>query len=350
MNVMTVQTLAAEVKRQQGLIKDFLVMPHTGFEMIPNGRELAIARFNELPIGQYAHDDLSDFTGIDRGYYRRMQKEKPELLARNVNSWLEDMSGDGKKRRFVRTLEGSVRCIKSNKFRPLDNAHLMGAALPALADHPGIQIQSCNMTEARLYLKAVLPKLEFEVKKGDVVQFGLTISNSEIGHGSLEVAIFALRLICLNGAVIEDGKFRRSHIGGRLGSDEAAEEYFADETRKAADEAFFLKLRDSVKYLLTEAACEDSVEKMRRAAGVRIEARPDKAVKEISRKFGLGEEEQTSVLEFLLRGGDLTQWGMMNAITRAAQEIEDYDRQTEFERMGGKVLELEGNEWAKVAA
>ena len=40
---------------------------------------------------------------------------------------------------------------------------------------------------------------------------------------------------------------------------------------------------------------------------------------------------------------------MVNAITRAAQEIEDYDRATELEKMGGKVLELAGHEWKRVA-
>jgi hypothetical protein len=149
--------------------------------------------------------------------------------------------------------------------------------------------------------------------------------------------------------VVEDGQFKKSHVGGRLG-DDLTQEYFADETRKAADRAFFLKLRDTVAHLLTEAACLETVERMRRAAGEPITRRPDKAVKEIARRLDLNEGEEVSVLEFLLKGGDMTKYGMMNAITRAAQEIEDYDRATEFEKMGGKVLELGTSEWEKVAA
>ena len=60
----------------------------------------------------------------------------------------------------------------------------------------------------------MLPKLEFEVRRGDIVQFGLSISNSEIGQGALEVAIYALRLICLNGMTMPDNKHARTISAG----------------------------------------------------------------------------------------------------------------------------------------
>jgi hypothetical protein len=221
--------------------------------------------------------------------------------------------------------------------------------MPALSEHPGIKIHACDLTERKLYLRAVLPKLEFEVKKGDIVQFGLSISNSEIGQGALEVAVFALRLICLNGAVMEDGKQRKSHVGGALGEELAAAEYLADETRKAVDEAFFLKLRDTTKYMLTEAHVQGSVAKMRDAAETKLGARPDKIVKELSRRLAFTEGEGDSILEFLMNGGDLTQWGMANAVTALARETEDSDRHDELERIGGKIISLGKADWARVA-
>ena len=122
-------------------------------------------------------------------------------------------------------------------------------------------------------MTAVLPKLEFEVRKGDIVQFGLSISNSEIGQGALEVALYALRLVCLNGMTMPDNKTRKNHIGGRLGEQDMAAEYFADDTRKLADKTFFLKLRDVTRHMLTEGAVEQSVEQMRRSAGMKLDAR-----------------------------------------------------------------------------
>ena len=36
--------------------------------------------------------------------------------------------------------------------------------------------------------------------------------------------------------------------------------------------------------------------------------------------------------------GDCSQYGLINAVTRASQDIEDYGRATELERLGGELL------------
>jgi hypothetical protein len=36
----------------------------------------------------------------------------------------------------------------------------------------------------------------------------------------------------------------------------------------------------------------------------------------------------------------LSQWGLVNAITRTSQDVTDYDRATELERLGGVVLDM----------
>ena len=38
-------------------------------------------------------------------------------------------------------------------------------------------------------------------------------------------------------------------------------------------------------------------------------------------------------------GNDLSHYGLVNAVTRASQDIEDYNRATELERIGGVLLE-----------
>jgi Domain of unknown function (DUF932) len=341
---MSVNDLAAEIKRQQAQKRDFVATAWDGFQMDPDGTHLELDNLSSFRLRDYAHGDLAGFTEIPKPYYDRMRRDQPKLLATNVNQWLETK----REPRLIRTLAGESRAILSNKFRPLDNSDLIEAALPALYEHPSIKIQKCELTERKLYMTAVLPRLEFEVRLNDIVQFGLSISNSEIGQGALEVALFALRLKCLNGMVLPDNKQRKNHIGGRLGDDMAAE-YFADDTRKLADKTFFLKLRDTTRHMLTQGAVEQSVEQMRRSAGMKLEARPDKAVKEVTKRFGLSDVEGQGVLAFLLQGGDMTMWGMANALTAAGRENEDADRADELERMGGKLITLAPGEWKQVA-
>ena len=341
---MALEALAAEVKRQQDAKQDYKARSGTQFRMTPE-RRLLLDGLSEFPIQPHAHHQVAEFTGIPRKYYDLMAGEAPGLLAANVNHWFERKH----ETRLIRTLDGNARALLSTKFRPLDNPDLMAAVLPALYEHPGMTIPSCNISPSKLYLKAVFPRLEFEVKKGDVVQFGLVISNSEIGDGSLEVAMLVLRLVCLNGMVIEDGRTRRNHVGGRLTDSSAAQEYYADETRIAADRSFFLQLRDTVKHMLTQGFCEDVANKMRRAAGEPIRGNPVEAIEVIAKKASLSEKESGSVLNYLIQGGDMTQWGLVNAVTRASQDLEDYDRATEFERIGGRILDLDRSEWRQVA-
>lgn len=51
----------------------------------------------------------------------------------------------------------------------------------------GIRIVSTELTDSRMYIKAINERLELEVKRGDVVQAGIAISNSEVGLGALKV-------------------------------------------------------------------------------------------------------------------------------------------------------------------
>jgi len=66
--------------------------------------------------------------------------------------------------------------------------------------------------------------------------------------------------------------------------------------------------------------------------------------------FKLSDGETGGILNHLARGGDMTQWGLANAFTAYSQEVTDYDRATDFEVMGGMVIDLSVNDWRRVAA
>ena len=55
------------------------------------------------------------------------------------------------------------------------------------------------------------------------------------------------------------------------------------------------------------------------------------------------------MLRALVSGADLTGYGLVNAVTHYSQQVEDYDRATEFEALGGKLIELSAPEWKGLA-
>lgn len=58
--------------------------------------------------------------------------------------------------------------------------------------------------------------------------------------------------------------------------------------------------------------------------------------------------ERESIFKHLIEGGSLTQYGLHGAITRAAQDVASYDRATELEYLGARVVELPRAEWARL--
>jgi hypothetical protein len=61
---MTVHELAQEVDRQKRPKKDFIATPWEGFQMLPDAKHLALQQLGEMPLGQYGHGDLAEFTAI----------------------------------------------------------------------------------------------------------------------------------------------------------------------------------------------------------------------------------------------------------------------------------------------
>jgi hypothetical protein len=251
---------------------------------------------------------------------------------------------------MVRTLDGQVRAFLSDRYRRLDNYDLAEAVLPILAEMgEGIRIVSTELTESRMYIKALNERLELEVKPGDVVTAGIVISNSEVGLGALKVEPLVYRLICSNGMIAQDYSKKRYHVGRNAEENGEAIELFRSETLKADDYAFFLKVQDTVRAAVDVAKFSTIVERMREATEQRIEGNPVKAVEVISNHLGFSKDESSGILQHLIQGGDLTAYGLLNAITRTSLDVDDYDRASELERDGSRVLSLPASTWKEIA-
>ena len=339
-NGKTTEQLAQEIVRQQNAKRDFLIPANKinpfahdghielGFGIKDNDSELFTA-----PLNNNGHIQLGDYCKIPKKYYDMMIPH-PELLATNLKHWLERSNS----KRMVRTLDGQVRAFLSDKYRRLDNFDLAQQVLPML-NEVDAQIESCEITDNKLYIKAITHKTQAEVTRGDVVSAGILISNSETGHGSLSVKPLVYRLVCSNGLVADDFAMRKYHAGRHT---EMEQIEFSNETIQADDIAFWLKVRDLVTFSLHEATFGRIVDKLRESTVRKVEE-PTKAIEMVTKKFNLGDEEQKGVLFHLIQGGDLTSWGLGNAVTRMAQDVRSYDRSTELEHIGYEVMKLNWN-------
>jgi hypothetical protein len=335
--------LAQELQRQSEAKRDFLA-PTTTLVLNPDQKlELNAESFT---IAKHAHGQIAQRLGIPDRYYSKMLAEKPDLLATNVNTWFNH----NPEKRLVRTLDGNVRAFLSDRYRRLDNDDLAQAVLPLLGEMGGAEcIVSCEVTLNRLYIKALNPRLELEVKPGDVVQAGICITNSEIGLGALRVEPLIYRLVCSNGMISPDYSQKRYHVGKAIEGSEDAYELFSDATLQADDRAFWMKVQDTVRAAIDLTKFSQIVERMREATHQPITGHPGKAVEVAAKHLGLNQTETGGVLTHLIQGGDLSAYGLLNAITRTSQDLPDYDRATELERMGSQVLALPRSTWREIA-
>jgi len=335
--------LAAELTRQQESKRDF-VAPSSRLELKSNGDSvMKIGEQGNFEVTDITHGQIADRLSIPKKYYDKMREDAPQLLDRNVNHWFQANDEP----RLVRTLDTRARAFLSDRYRPLDNFDLAEAVLPTL-QVKDCEVKSCELTERRMYVKAILPKLEAEVAVGDVVQAGIVISNSEIGVGSLQVAPLIYRLVCRNGLIMADGKLRQTHLGKIGNVDAETWQVLRDTTRNASDRVFWMTVRDVVGHILEEVGFEALVGRLRESAEKKI-GDPLKVVEIVEKKFGLQEGEKGSILRFLCEGGQMNQWGLVNAVTRASQEVDSYDRATELENLGGTIIDLKPSEWKPLA-
>jgi hypothetical protein len=310
------------------------------------------------PVLDYAHNQIAQRLGVPRKYYDRMREDAPALLDQNVNHWFHTAP----EQRMVRTLEGHVRAFLSNRYRRLDNYDLMEqAVLPEFARFgDSLVFHAAALTDSRLYIRAILPELSADVEivpgnhtflggngGGDIVQAGVQIRNSEVGAGKLDISPFIWRLRCINGLVMADRGISKYHVG--RAEDEETFAIYADDTRAADDRAYFLKARDAIRAALDEVQFKAIVDQLRELATGEPITNPVKTTELLAKTNNLMDHEQESILGYLTAGGDLTQWGVVNAVTSAAKDAEGFDRQAELETLGGELVAMGGQEWAKIA-
>ena len=144
--------------------------------------------------------------------------------------------------------------------------------------------------------------MKSEISVGDVVESGITISNSEVGYGSVSITPFIYRLVCSNGLKVNDSKIQAKHLTSSQADRDGVYNLLSEEAKQKDSEALLLKCRDVTESVLSQTVFNDTVDKLREANSVRIE-QPKKAIEFISKKFSLNQLEQESVFDCVLNRG-----------------------------------------------
>lgn len=371
----SIQEFAAEIARRAENKKDFIANTKNA-ELVPTDRVVTrekegkfITASEPVPVlhvgdmkfgvNKIGHAQLAEVTKIPKPYYDKMLAEEPRLLADNVNTWFTKNAT----RQLFRTQDGNLRALRSDKFRTdMEYEDMATALLPILLELD-VEVMSCQVTDTRMYIKCVDKKVTRELaaiggKFGDgkhnivrCLSPAITISDSEVGYGGANVLTGLYDGFCSNLATFNERSVRKYHVGAR--HDLIGEQHYTmltDETKRKTQVATMAQLIDVTRGAFDRVQFDALADKVEATQADKIES--DDLVKVVSmagKTFGLSELEGKSVLKELANGGDLSRFGLYNAITAASQHVDDYDRATDLERIGAQVIELPRNQWQQIA-
>jgi len=344
-NFNTINELAREVLERDERKKDLL--PDTRqIRLLEDGETYSVEGQGEFKGTEHFHGQVAGHYGIPKRYLDAC-RDVPGLRAQNVNGWLDSKP----EQRLVRTLDGNARAFMSKKYGLLyDDPFTLDCILEATSFRKDLEIINCVVSPYRTYLQFVLNEFTAEIKgrnkrKGDVLRWGATWYNSEVGKGKNHIAGWFEFCWCDNGCVRQD-IFSKTHVGSALECDDTFN-VLSNEAVKAEATALKLKLRDVLKHTITKTAFEAEVKKIEATLNDEI-ARPEDVVKNVTKTFDstLTQDDNDSILKTLVDEGNLNRYGLLNAITALAHGTDDHEKQYEYEKLGGKIIELNKDQWS----
>ena len=306
-----------------------------------------------------AFDQMVTKAGIDVRTGRRLQSQYPDVLDHALNRIHQQEPRKAMLRCFEGNGSGVLRAVVSDKFKTFDNPDLLEAAIPVLMDSEAQwQVVSADITDKRLYARFKSLAITGEgAAVGDAMAQGVSISNSETGHGSVSIAQIVWTLACLNGMQTAN-KNRTAHLtSSRADGDTWA--LLTDESKRLDNRALSSKVADVTAAYSSREMFETVLEQFKKASGDIVEggmAAAQPAVETLGGILKLSKAETSSVLDGLMqtiqqdgyRGNPLSRATLVNAVTAAAHSA-DADSVNDWQALGGKVLDLPHNQWQSVA-
>jgi len=337
--------------------EDFIVnKDDLNFKVHVDVEENLIVPKMEIMGNEYGLDDnftnqLCNKLHLPVKYYDYLLEEDRSLLEKNVNELLDKREGN---HNLIRTMNGNARAFLSTSYKCMDHSEVLEVVLPALGQHLEIDnFKECYISENKMTVTASIPLKTFEPNVGDICEFGIEISNSEIGTNQLMIAPFLYRLVCTNGMRVRDRAFGMvgiRHKGIDLVADDISSRQFLKEEHviQQGKEQWLVTVEDKVDGFFNGETIEYLGEVITKSAESASVNDTDKALVRLGKEYGIGDKEQQEIGIHFNNDKDLTRWGLANAVTRYAQDANTSDRTEELEQIGWNLTKLNDTDWKRL--
>lgn len=342
------------------------------------------------------HGQLASVLKLPGDHLRKWHADRPDIYDEVVNRTLNGGTGsdgtpyEGDGRSFLLRMFadtdggiGVIRAVLSDRFNPyMDHLDILVAVLKGIQEAGAeVSFTDMHLSEQRMHLSVAAPGVaalapvllgnyknpftdddeapgraarrngwtleaaraaarreakDYPEGQEPVVFAGFDIDNSELGGGAWSLRPRLTIQACKNGLTLDAANFRRVHLGGQL--DDGLVK------RSAATERRFLELiasqtTDAVGTYLDVEFVKAQIATLETKAGKPV---TDAAatIETVTKQLAFSEEERALVLDYFIRGAQMTAGGVMQAVAAAAQMVPDPDRALDMEHAAVQAMDL----------
>ena len=218
-------------------------------------------------------------------------------------------------------LREQLRVRGTTPTRGIANLELLDEVTDLLRGLPWqVHVDYCHEDAGDLRLAVVATQLGRDVEKGDRVQAGFHLQNSETGSFPTQACERVYRVVCENGYMIECEPGQATILAGVAN--------------------WRPILAGAVERCFAADGLDRDVARFRTTTAQMLMTPYELLCNLVAQQF-ISEDEQSAIQAEFDEVGDYTQYGLINAVTRIAGRCRDFDdwkRSVELERLGGEIL------------
>lgn len=234
----------------------------------------------------------------------------------------EFASTNGDKEWWVRSKDGKCRAFMSDRYGIYDNDFISDILYENFGNR-NVDVVGQSFSDSYMNCRIRLLDSYYNAgtkQKDDPLYMGIHITNSEIGLSSISMSLVVYRLVCTNGLIREEKSqiLRQKHIGNGIESrDEIAE-------------------RLTLAFEYAEKNGRGMMEEFSETQHETIEM-PMENIQYLSRSRGYSQKFTESVEQNFLEEKNNTRYGLINAFTASARNL-NFEQRLDVEKFAGSLI------------
>lgn len=339
---MDIQNAINKIEQDGTLLHDFLVPTNSLNVEVHDGIIKTLGAengFDSFTFSDFAINQLSEKIGVPARYMKKLWFGDDWMKTLAVQTLNEHTKNIERDRLLLREVSGQIRGVLSDSYRRLNSMQIYLAFLSAVQT-TGAKLVDAHSGNTKGFLEVILPHVQsIPTEKNGVVHlaYGAQIRNSDFGDGALELKLFEIQIVCMNG-MTTDSILREIHLGRKLPSDLR----ISEDTYRKDTEAQAALVSDAMKTVFDPEYILEKAHRVQKASSIEVDMQ--KEIKALP-QLGMTLEEVQVVENKLIENnpndglqGQNTLWKFAQTIGAVARDSEDGDRKRELSDLAGSLL------------